>query len=101
MTTLANRPNIALLIVDVQRGVVAGSYQRDAVVGNIRTLVERARSQNVPVVWVQDTGENREQGGASPGKSSLNCRQPTTRRESRRSTATRSRRPTLSRCCRA
>jgi nicotinamidase-related amidase len=62
MTTLANRPNTALLIVDVQRGVVEGSYQRDAVVENIRTLVERARSQNVPVVWVQDTGENREQG---------------------------------------
>ena len=62
MTTLANLPNTALLIVDVQRGVVEGNYQRNAVVGNIRTLVERSRAQSVPVVWVQDTGEDREQG---------------------------------------
>jgi nicotinamidase-related amidase len=62
MTTIANRPNTALLIVDVQRGVVERNYQRDAVVGNIRILVERARAQDVPVVWVQDTGENRKQG---------------------------------------
>jgi nicotinamidase-related amidase len=42
--------------------VVEGNYKRDEVVGNIRSLVERARAQNVPVVWVQDTGENRKPG---------------------------------------
>src|SRR5215471_14024023 len=53
MTTLENRPNTALLIVDVQNGVVAGAHQRDAVVANINTLVAKARSDEVPVIWVQ------------------------------------------------
>ncbi len=53
MTTLANRPNTALLVVDVQTGVVAKAHQRDAVVANIAALVDRAREAKVPVVWVQ------------------------------------------------
>ncbi|GAA4209361.1 isochorismatase family protein [Actinocatenispora rupis] len=53
MTTLENRPHTALLVVDVQTGVVAGAYERDRVVGNVATLVEKARRQQVPVVWVQ------------------------------------------------
>ena len=53
MTTLANRPNTALLVVDVQNGVVAGNYQRDEVVTNIASLVDKARREEVPVVWVQ------------------------------------------------
>ena len=47
MTTLQNRPNTALLIVDVQVGVVAGAYARDAVVTNIGTLIEKARREQV------------------------------------------------------
>ena len=43
MTTLANRPNTAVLVVDVQKGVVAGAHERDAVVANIGSLVEKAR----------------------------------------------------------
>ena len=43
----------ALLIVDVQVGVVADAWQRDAVVGRIAIAVERARAAGVPVVWVQ------------------------------------------------
>ena len=50
MTTLANRPNTALLVIDVQKGVVAGAHQRDAVVANVGRLVERARRERVPVV---------------------------------------------------
>jgi nicotinamidase-related amidase len=53
MTTLENRPNTALLILDVQNGVIDGTYERDAVVANIGNLVERARREQVPVVWVQ------------------------------------------------
>lgn len=53
MTTLKNRPNTALLVVDVQNGVVASAYERDAVVANIAAVVEKARGENVPVVWVQ------------------------------------------------
>ncbi|MDH2425319.1 cysteine hydrolase family protein [Sphaerisporangium sp. TRM90804] len=57
MTTLENRPNTALLVVDVQNGVVEGTHERDAVVANIASLVERARAEGVPVVWVRHSGE--------------------------------------------
>jgi nicotinamidase-related amidase len=53
MTTLENRPNTALLVIDVQNCVVDGNYRRDAVVANVGSLVEKARRENVPVVWVQ------------------------------------------------
>ena len=52
MTTLSNRPNTALAVIDVQAGVVADAHERDRVVGNIATLVEKARSEDTPVVWV-------------------------------------------------
>jgi len=57
MTTLENRPNTALLVVDVQNGVVAEAYERDAVVANVGTLVVKARQEGVPVVWVQHSDE--------------------------------------------
>jgi nicotinamidase-related amidase len=58
MTTLENRPNTALLVVDVQNGVVEGAHERDAVVANVGSLVERARRERVPVVWVQHSSEH-------------------------------------------
>jgi nicotinamidase-related amidase len=57
MTTLSDRPNTALLIVDVQTGVVADAHERDAVVANIGQLAERARSAQVPVVWIQHSDD--------------------------------------------
>ena len=57
MTTLENRPHTALLVVDVQNGVVAGTHERDAVVANVGSLVEKARRERVPVVWVQHCDE--------------------------------------------
>ena len=53
MTTLDNRPNTALLVVDVQNGVVDQAHDRDTVVANIGTLVDRARAAGVEIVWVQ------------------------------------------------
>jgi nicotinamidase-related amidase len=53
MSTLSDRPNTALVVVDVQQGVVAEGYNRDQVVANISTLVGKARAGGVPVVWVQ------------------------------------------------
>src|SRR6266550_242613 len=53
MTTLANRPNAALLVVDVQNGAVAEAHERDTVVANIASLIKKARREGVPVVWVQ------------------------------------------------
>jgi nicotinamidase-related amidase len=62
MTTLENRPNTALLVIDVQNGVVAGAHARDAVVGNVGTLVEKARQEHVPVVWVQHNDQGLPRG---------------------------------------
>jgi nicotinamidase-related amidase len=50
------------LVIDVQNGVVAGAHQRDTVVANISTLVEKARGEGVPIVWVQHSDEQLETG---------------------------------------
>jgi nicotinamidase-related amidase len=57
MTTLENRPNTALLVVDVQNSVVKEAHERDAVFANIAGLVEQARRDQVPVVWVRHSDE--------------------------------------------
>src|SRR6059058_725284 len=62
MATLENRPNTALLVIDVQKGVVEGAHERDAVVGNVGRLVEKARLERVPVVWVQHSDEQLARG---------------------------------------
>jgi nicotinamidase-related amidase len=62
MTTLKNRPKTAVLVIDVQNGVVAEAHDRDTVVGNIASIVEKARSERVPVIWVQHSGEDLEIG---------------------------------------
>lgn len=62
MTTLNNRPNTALMVIDVQNGVVADAYARDTVLANINALVEKARAEEVPVVWVQHSDADLEMG---------------------------------------
>jgi nicotinamidase-related amidase len=62
MATLENRPNTALVVVDVQNGVVEGAHERDAVVANVGSLVDRARREQVPVVWVQHSDEQLAKG---------------------------------------
>ncbi|UOZ04661.1 cysteine hydrolase family protein [Amycolatopsis sp. WQ 127309] len=57
MTTLTDRPNTALLVVDVQNGVMREAHDREAVVANIAALVDKARSAGVDVVWVQHTSD--------------------------------------------
>jgi nicotinamidase-related amidase len=62
MTTLQNRPNTAVLVIDVQNGVVSDAYERDSVVAKIGAVVESARAAEVPVVWVQHMSENLPEG---------------------------------------
>lgn len=64
MTTLPGRPHTALVVVDVQRGVVDEAHDRDRVVANIVELVDRARAATVPVVWVQHDDEDLPRGSA-------------------------------------
>jgi nicotinamidase-related amidase len=62
MTTLTDRPNTALLVIDVQNDVVAGAHNRDGVIANIALLVDKARAENVPVVWVQHSSDDMPEG---------------------------------------
>jgi nicotinamidase-related amidase len=62
MTTLPDRPNAAVVVIDVQNGVVAGAPRRDEVLANINDLVGRARAAEVPVVWVQHQSEELPEG---------------------------------------
>jgi nicotinamidase-related amidase len=57
MTTLQNRKNTALIVVDMQNAVVERAYKRDAVIANILRLVEKARRERIPVIWVQHSDE--------------------------------------------
>src|SRR3954447_3852916 len=58
MTTIENRPKTALVVIDVQNGVVAEAHERDAVVANVGRLVKKARQERVPVVWVQHSDDH-------------------------------------------
>ena len=62
MTTLASRPNTALLVVDMQAGVIAAAHGRDAVVKNVEGLVAKARREHVSVIWVQHSDEQLAKG---------------------------------------
>lgn len=62
MTTLANRPNTALVVIDFQNGVVANAYRRSEVLAAVSRLIERARIAQVPVVWVQHSDESLKPG---------------------------------------
>lgn len=53
MTTHDDRPNTALVIVDMQRGVVARAHDVERVVININVVIDKARRAGVPVIWVQ------------------------------------------------
>lgn len=57
MTTLTGRPRTALLVIDMQNGVVGEAYERDRVVANVAVLVDKARAEHVPVVWVAHSDE--------------------------------------------
>ena len=57
MSRFENRPSTALLVVDVQNGVLEGTHERDAVVANVGRLVDKARQKEIPVVWVQHSDE--------------------------------------------
>lgn len=43
----------ALLVVDMQVGVVASAWKRDDVITNIQRGIAKARAAKVPVIWVQ------------------------------------------------
>ncbi len=62
MTSLADRPNTALVVIDMQRDVVGHAHDVDRVVANINALVDKARSERVPVIWVQHADDDLAEG---------------------------------------
>jgi nicotinamidase-related amidase len=57
MSNLTGRDKSALLVIDVQNGVVEGAYDLENVLKNINTAIDKARAAGVPVVWVQHSDE--------------------------------------------
>jgi nicotinamidase-related amidase len=43
----------ALLVIDVQNATVGEAWQRDEVVGRIHTLIDKAKAEGTPVIWIQ------------------------------------------------
>jgi nicotinamidase-related amidase len=53
MATVREGSQGALLIVDVQVGVMDDSWDAHRIISNVVRAVERARGRGVPVIWVQ------------------------------------------------
>ena len=64
MATVREGQQPVLLVVDVQVGVMKEAWDAPRIVGNVARTVERARSQGVPVIWVQHADENLAHGSA-------------------------------------
>jgi nicotinamidase-related amidase len=52
----------ALLVIDVQKDVVANALKTPEVVANINSLISNARTSGVPVIWVQHSDDYLEKG---------------------------------------
>lgn len=53
MPTIRQSNQSALIIVDVQAGVVRTAWDTSRIIPNIARAVKRAREASVPVIWVQ------------------------------------------------
>ena len=53
MSTVRPGNQPSLVVVDVQVGVMAESWEASRVIKNVVRAVERARESDVPVIWVQ------------------------------------------------
>lgn len=53
MSTVRPGNQLTLVVVDVQIGVMADSWEAPRVIKNVSRAVERAREAGVPVIWVQ------------------------------------------------
>jgi nicotinamidase-related amidase len=53
MATIRKGNKAVLLVVDVQAGVMKNAWEPDRIIRNINIVVDRARKQEVPVIWVQ------------------------------------------------
>jgi nicotinamidase-related amidase len=57
MSTFTDRNNSALLVIDVQVGVVGDAFERDAKIANMSKVIDKARAESIPVIWVQHSDQ--------------------------------------------
>jgi nicotinamidase-related amidase len=57
MATVREGNTGVLMVVDVQVGVMSGTWDAPPIVRNVARAVERARAQGVPVIWVQHSDD--------------------------------------------
>lgn len=57
-----NRP--VMIVVDVQVGVMKEAWEAQRVVRNVSRAVERARSEAVPIIWVQHLNQELPKGSS-------------------------------------
>jgi nicotinamidase-related amidase len=65
MSTIRTGTKLALVVVDVQAGVMAESWESRRVTKNVARAVERARESGVPVIWVQHESKDLPRGSHS------------------------------------
>lgn len=53
MSEFTNRTKSALLVIDVQVGVVGDAFERDVKIANMAKAIDKARAEGVQVIWVQ------------------------------------------------
>lgn len=58
MAKTGDQNKAALLVIDVQKGVMANCWERERVIENIGKMVDYARQTDVPVVWIQHEAED-------------------------------------------
>jgi nicotinamidase-related amidase len=62
MSNISDRPGQALLVIDVQRNIVADAWHRDEVIANINSLIAKAREAKTPIIWIQHSDDYMEIG---------------------------------------
>jgi len=65
MATIREGSRAVLLVVDVQVDVMRNAWEADRVIRNIALVIEKARRDSIPVIWVQHSDEELEVG--TPG----------------------------------
>lgn len=58
MAKRGNEQKSALLVIDVQNGVMTSGWNKDQVIKNVAKVVEHSRSSDIPVIWIQHEAED-------------------------------------------
>jgi nicotinamidase-related amidase len=62
MATVRPGQQKALVVIDVQRGVLSGAWDQSRVVANVAHTIDSARHAGVPVLWVQHESDELQPG---------------------------------------